>query len=763
MLEGAAIQAKADARAKEWEAGAPQRAEHRAQQEAEDAAYAATMPEHIEGLTEEHVSKMRKRGKGDPEWFLTKDMAKNYINQYNATDTVGRRTSAPVDPKILQALHNTAIYGTPPDTNRQMLDKMQAAGDTVDVMTGIPLGDLTMMGEAVYTGNKPMMAMSGGMLAIPGAAGVAAKRGLGKKLGDKTLEYLGGKVSDKELKQRLAQGVQDRTGKVDERLTVGEAYDRPAGYGTEDIDPIRANMIPPEVEKAALDKRKRAWLARRDASDEMEETALMGIGDILNQDSWPEDTVSIPADVMEKIEEIINNPKGTPVSNRDAIWVVYTKGDLAVQIGADRVDLVDYGQIMSMVDQDKRQIMEMARSNKVRADYHYTKAEDELVKISDPVWFDKRKAGFIEENLGYNEVPSPGKPDGYEFGFAEAGDRSPTNIPDVPTQQRLDRKMQDVMDRPNNKGKVVLTSEVTSANALLKDLINKGYYDDSPVFKDIATKLSDNPIGDTTAVANAHTVGKWGNKGEAYSGELIQGGDDAILMFPAVTQENYASTLIHEVGHTRTTNMLHVGYYAKYERVTDLSPEELVARRFFEEIDDIAVQVESKVLADAGGLQPKHSRAYRKRAVKDSPVESRRPDFGTHHDMIGIPYQYGGTNPHEFVSETLSNVKFRQLLKDTPYIHPGDQVITMWDRVAEVIANMLGLSKVEADALFASMDSIQTAMAARRGTDAVGFYPDASKYTTRLKSNKNVSKEWVEAKEHLQPFPTNPFRPSFPK
>ena len=727
-MEDAAIQAKADAKAKKWEAGEPQRAEHRAQQEAEDAAYAATLPQHVEDLTEEHVTAMMNKGKGDPKWFLTQDMAKKYINQYNATDTVGRKTSAPVKPKILQALHNTAIYGTPPASSRQVLDKVHAAGDAVDVMTGFPAGDLSMLGEAAVTGNKPMAAMAGAGLALPGAAGVAAKSSLGKKLGDKTLSLLERKASNPQTRQRLAQGIQDRTGVVDERVTVGETYERSPTLGDEDIEGL-IKTSPYNADVEALKRRRVVlWEDAKQATINYKEDQLKGINEILYTDALDAD-ISIRPESRANIDRVAEE-FGLP--QNEALWMVFQDGKLEILMDGDP-EILDMDTLKMWLPRDKAQILEDSRVDLYKAQTGLKRFQEEY----DDIVQAKDVAGR-KYNYGKDHIP-PGQ------SIYTPGELSTRRAEELDPD--LQERLQDRMDKSmiDEEGVTFPTGPATSGRNLLSLAIDKGFYDASPAIKSIATKLSQNPVLNDVSIINAaHTgthIGGWRLKPKHAwldEGYRVEGGQDIVVMHPFVNQDKYPETLVHELSHAITVDMLRRGYRDLDLPAKDLPRESLVARRFFLEIDEIARQVESSVLAKQGKIYPGQIRKYRDRKSKEAFL---RPQAGTDHTMLGVRYQYGGTNPGEFIAEAMSNIKFRQTLKDTPYIHPGEEVITMWDKVSEIIANILGLSKIEADALFASMDSMQSATANIKNTKHIP--------TEMGKSNFTPSDAWLEAQRKL--------------
>ncbi len=689
-------QMRVNARTKEYEERAPKREAKRKMQEQEDAALVANLPEDVEDLTMDHILSMKKGGRGD--WVFGRDLADKYIVQMNATDMSGRKLNV-VSPEIQKALMTTFITKEPPVTTKRLVNSLVNTGDVIEGVSGIPAGDLVTLADAAYRGDKVTGGIAAASLGIPGAAGVAARKGgiaaAARAAGNKAREYTAAGIShvatDPRLRYRAAQTASDlNPNRVDPRVNVGNTsqVDGPMS-SLEDFEGART-VASGHVEEVAdlrklesqtdelVDKLEYSQVARQRVEQE-------AIGELLLDEG-----ISLDPSTLEYIERLrVNRPNAT---EDYLVGNAMRNGKLVITDAAGVRRFVYEGNLGDQLPQDSRVLDKLMGANANEA-----AIREQLKEIGDArgVLHAQLRAtreakhemsmGAFEDNMNVPHLPS-----------------SPTAVTrPFPRPEQVEDLVTRVDNTLLHRG-LIRTSAPAESQAHLKHLLESGLVPD-PTMNRMATTLSKDPRLKNVPIVNARD-GSIDPLIAGPSGGFFEPVTKVVVIKPMVTGA-VVPTTIHELAHAVTYPALIRGRNIRRSQevplpspghhvIPPLGYEDTASLRLFDAINDIAFQVETRM----------------KRANPNLKVNMSTTGMHARNDptqlIEGLDYAYGGASVAEFISELYSNSKFRQFLKDTPYIHAGDEVISLFDRVLTKIADILKFTEEDTHALFASMDEV---------------------------------------------------------
>ena len=680
MLTDAVIQAKADAKAKEWEAGEPQRAEHRARQKAEDAAFEASFPEDVEDLTMDQINAQRKGGRTG-EFFLNKAMAEKYLYQLGEQDMSGRPTYR-VDPKIKQALHNTAIYGRPPRSGREVWENLVSTGDAVDVASfgAIPAGDTLMMAEAAVTGNRDQAALAGlGFLPVIGTSLKRTAMAAGNKARELAAAGISHAATDPRLRYRAAQTASNLNPKrADPRINVGR---------TTNIKLDPANLEDYQAAKASadrfaeLDPEYREIGSRLEEAvdhyDEVSHTARLvqtrAIGDLLLDPN-----LNLSPETLAYVERLRKSRPNVPhdyllhnAMDNGYLWVVDGQGTRTFISEHNMGDFLGEGSLA-------KQALTKSNNSIAEAGERMTALEQKL-NISR----DKRLASW--EALQEIDV------DTYKGATLPHLRTSPSAVKRPLPKGRKGEMIERVESSLADNG-MIRTSEVSTSTAHLKHLLSEGFVLD-PTMKRIAVNLSKDPRLNDVPIAHGRMVDKPTSSGGHYDS-----GDHVIIMQPTVTR-SYVPDVIHEMAHALTVPAMYRGrdlraaLNATGEMPTGFA--DTSALNLWDSMEDMAFQLETRMKSSNPNLRPQVNPRVGLYAAND-PLQRAE----------GLNYHYGGAGAGEFISEFYAKAKFRQMLKETPYIHAGDETLSLFDVFLTKIADVLRFTDEDTHLLFSATEAV---------------------------------------------------------
>tara|TARA_R110002110_G_scaffold10631_2_gene52496 strand:- start:2900 stop:5269 length:2370 start_codon:yes stop_codon:yes gene_type:complete len=713
---------RVDARTEEYKARAPKREAKRKMQEQEDAALVADLPDDVEDLTMPHIMSMYKRGI-QGEWVFDRQRANNYLVQMNATDNLGRKLNY-VSPEIQKALMTTFREDEPPLTRDRVVQNLINTGDGVEAITmgAIPAGDLVMLADAAYRRDKVTGGIAGASLALPGVVGIAAKRGaireLARKAATKGMQKLEGGITDQGLRQRVAEGIQERTGKIDERVDPGnpEAINSPETIGREELNSVsHVEARTPDAHKLT---EKMKWFDLWESESHATlkayyEAKLDAIKSVLAND-----TFSLAKRSQDEIDLLVRNG----MDQNQALLKTYEDGNLYVVEPKDSVPYQIFKEdLEGLGDRDAWRKMEILENDFRK---NFNAMEGAKKEITEMKVERESFESFRDDMATLEQVERPAV-HGQPPTVAPSGNMSPTEARRATRGKpgaKTDAQIAEMQDRVNQyirhtNDSVLQVSPPIDGRSMVAHLLAEGHYADHPALESIATKLANNPMLDDIVVFNGQPATYKGNRtqGEYWQGSSLRDGpmsdaqNDAIGLDPSigiinmqsrVAQGLYPKTLIHELTHAITTGALIRGrsLAASIKRSPDLlhlSPTDKMAHRLHLDIEDLMFQVESN-----------HIKLHGKTARDKFPLTV----FSARNDPLfrstGDNFAYGNTNPLEFVAEAFSNGEFRKILKETLITTPAGK-LSLYDKFVTILANILKMDTVEVDALFATIDSVQ--------------------------------------------------------
>ena len=714
---------RVDARTEEYKARAPEREAKRKMQEQEDAALVADLPDDVEDLTMPHINLMYKRGKGG--YLFDKSRAYGYLVQMNATDNLGRKLNY-VSPEIQKALMTTFREDEPPLTRDRVVQNLINTGDGVEAisMGAIPAGDLVMLADAAYRKDKVTGGIAGASLALPGVVGIAAKRGalreLARKTATKGMQKLEGGITDQGLRQRVAEGIQERTGKIDERIDPGnpEAINSPETIGREELGSVsHMEARTPDAHKLT---EKMKWFDLWESESHATlkayyEAKLDAIKSVL-----ADDTFSLAKRSQDEIDLLVRNG----MDQNQALIKTYEDGNLYVVEPDDQVPYMiarrELGHFGATGPNSPYQRMEILENDFRKKFNAMEGAKKEIIEMKvERESFER----FRDDMATLERVERPAV-HGQPPTVAPSGNMSPTEARRATRGKpgaKTDAQIAEMQDRVNQyirhtNDSVLQVSPPIDGRSMVAHLLAEGHYADHPALESIATKLANDPMLDDIVVFNGQPATYKGNRtqGEYWEGSSLPDGpisgaqSDAIGLDPSigiinmqsrVAKRAYPKTLIHELTHAITVGALVKGrsLAAAIKRSPDLplSPTDKMAHRLHLDIEDLMFQVENNHIKLHGKTQKDKFKLTSFSARNDPTFRSTGDNFA-----------YGNVDSLEFVAEAFSNGEFRKILKETLITTPAGK-LSLYDKFVTILANILKMDTVEVDALFATIDSVQ--------------------------------------------------------
>ena len=209
----------------------------------------------------------------------------------------------------------------------------------------------------------------------------------------------------------------------------------------------------------------------------------------------------------------------------------------------------------------------------------------------------------------------------------------------------------------------------------------------------IATSLSKDPRLNDVPITHGRYVDKVVHSGGHYDVE-----DHLIIMQPTVTN-TYVADVIHEMAHAITVQDMYKG--RELRAIVNKTGEmptgfaDTSALNLWDSMEDMAFQLETRMKNSNPNLKPQINKRVGLYASTD-PLQRAE----------GLYYHYGGAGAGEFISEFFAKSDFRQMLKETPYMHAGDEPLSLFDAFLTKIADILRFTDEDTHMLFAATEAV---------------------------------------------------------